>query len=126
MLIRQFILCIAFAFTLTQCGLPNCPIYNCQVRQQHDHSGAKYSGRKWYKKQNLQVGERWKAKKYATEIQVNDGLAEHNAKAIAHQAKQKNNSAPATTSDSTQTATASPIQPTEKPITPAPSEEPKE
>ncbi|MCS7004624.1 MAG: hypothetical protein NZM38_04780 [Cytophagales bacterium] len=77
---------------LSYCGLPPCPIYNCQVRQEHHHWGKEYRGRKWYKKQNLQVGERWKEKRYADEIQVNYGLAEHNAKAVAYQRSKNKNS----------------------------------
>ncbi|WP_046242536.1 hypothetical protein [Hymenobacter terrenus] len=37
-----------------------CPIESCHVRKVHLHSGVKYRGQPWFKKQNPAIGEKIK------------------------------------------------------------------
>ncbi|MBD2768400.1 hypothetical protein IC235_10895 [Hymenobacter sp. BT664] len=37
-----------------------CPMESCHVRKVHLHSGVKYRGQPWFKKQNPEIGEKIK------------------------------------------------------------------
>lgn len=53
--------------TTTFSCLPRCtklPAFiQCRVRMRHMHSGMEFRGVPWYKKQNMQYGEKYKQKK---------------------------------------------------------------
>lgn len=61
-------LIIALLITLLVFGsckrYPRCPIKSCKTRMEHSHSGGKFRGRPWWKRnQNPQYGEEVKANK---------------------------------------------------------------
>jgi hypothetical protein len=43
---------------LVAVGCRTCPIVSCHVRKVHLHSGTKYRGQPWFKKQNPAIGEK--------------------------------------------------------------------
>ena len=62
----RILLLFLLLFSLESCT-PRCtkfPIYSqCKVRMKHVHSGVVYRGVPFYKKQNMQYGEKHKGKK---------------------------------------------------------------
>lgn len=82
------------------------PVPNDQVRMVHCIAGMTYRGRSWWKKQNLQVGQRYKQKRYIPEISVSDDVKESNEKIMENRKKQAEKDADAMAKASAEAAEA--------------------
>jgi hypothetical protein len=104
------LICAALFLLLSSC-MPMCPLPNCQVRMKHSHLASQFRGRKWWKTQNLQVGQRTKKARYIKEINVhyNIDIDAENRKVAAFVAglNKKAQKSAATATDSTKAATKS-------------------
>ena len=47
---------VLLLFVVASCR--TCPIESCHTRKVHMHSGVKYRGQPWFKKQNPAIGEK--------------------------------------------------------------------
>ncbi len=57
---KPFLRLIPCLLLLAVASCRTCPIESCHVRKVHLHSGVKYRGQPWYKKQNPAIGEKIK------------------------------------------------------------------
>ena len=54
-LLLRLVLCV---LPLVAASCRTCPLVSCHTRKVHLHSGIKYRGQPWFKKQNPAVGEK--------------------------------------------------------------------